>query len=197
MNTLLRVIALHGMALLMAARAHPAQGGEVQVVLDRHTGTTLQITSEPWVLALEQPHLAVHARDYVALHAVETNNAGTRRYYLAVFYWSTVPGRNRHAGPSPPLRLLLDDRYISLPAAQSLRDAGISRWPLRRPGRDPLLVLHAVDPQLLRRLGHASRLQVRPEPQEDSGGIPGVWFDTWRDGRSAFQEFSREVLVQP
>lgn len=195
MNTLLRSIALQGMALLMAA-PHPARGAEVRAILDRGTGTTLQVTAEPWVLAQEHPHLAVHARDYIALHAVETNNAGSRHHYLAAFYWSTVPGRNRHAGLSPSLRLRLDDRDISLVPAASLQDAGISHWPLRRPGRDALLVLYPVDPLLLRQVAYAGRLQARPD-RRDSEEPPEAWFDSWRDARSAFREFSREILAQP
>jgi hypothetical protein len=124
------------------------------------------------------------------------SNAGRRQYHLAAFYWSTVPGRNRYAGPSPTLRLLLDDRDVSLkPSDQSLRDAGISQWPLRLPGRDALLLLYAADPQLLRQLGHAGTLRVRPEP--GSGVPPDAWFDTWRDARPSFRDFAERVLPQP
>jgi hypothetical protein len=182
--------------LLSVAQAIPAGEPDIHATLDRSTGTTLRITGAPWILALEQPHLAAHARDYVALHAVEISNGGQRRYFLAALYWSTVPARNRHAGSRPGLRLLLDDRDISLrPAAQSLREAGIGRWPMRLPGRDALVILYAADAQLLRQLGHAGRLLARPEP--DSGAAPDAWFETWRDGRGPFRSFAGAVLPQP
>jgi hypothetical protein len=182
--------------LLAAACASLAGEPDIHTFLDRSTGTTLRITGAPWVLALDQPHLAAHARDYVAMHAVEVSNGGQRQYFIAALYWSTVPARNRHAGNRPGLRLLLDDRDISLqPAAQSLREAGIGRWPLRLPGRDALLILYAAETQLLRQLGHAGRLRARPEPE--SGPAPDAWFETWRDGRGPFRDFAGAVLPQP
>jgi hypothetical protein len=194
MNGVLRT----GLAALLLAFACASLASEprIHTVLDRSTGTTLRITGAPWILALEQPHLAAHARDYVALHAVEASNGGQRRYFVAALYWSTVPARNRHAGNLPGLRLLLDDRDISLqPAAQSLREAGIGRWPMRLPGRDALVILYAADVPLLRQLGHAGRLLARPEP--DSGAAPDAWFETWRDGRGPFRGFASAVLPQP
>ena len=53
----------------------------------------------------DQPHLAGHARDYIALYAVEINTSGKRSYHLAAFLWSTVPGRERYAGDNPVLQL--------------------------------------------------------------------------------------------
>jgi hypothetical protein len=66
----MRFITLHAALLVLAAWADQLAGQEAHVLLDRRTGTTLQITRDPWVLALDQPHLAAHARDYVALHAI-------------------------------------------------------------------------------------------------------------------------------
>lgn len=186
-----------GIALLLGAGLLAASGGagaaQVESRLDRRTGTTLQITAKAWVLALDQPQLAAHARDYITLHGVQVSNGGERRFYLAVFYWSTVPGRNRHAGLNPGLRLLADDRELLLkPAADTLRGAGISQWPLKAPGRDALLVLYPVEPELLRQLGHATRVLARPEGE--SGPPPEIWFEPWRSGRDAFRRFAEEVL---
>lgn len=180
---------------LAATCASLVQAQDVHVSLDPRTGTTLQVTAEPWVLALDQPHLAAHARDYVALQAVQASNGGQHRYYLAAFYWSSVPGRNRHAGQDPALRMLLDDRDLQFTPGMSLRDAGISQWPRRAPGRDALVMLYVVDPQVLRQLGHAGRLRVRPEPA--SGLPPEIWFDTWRDARHALRIFAAQVLPPP
>jgi hypothetical protein len=182
--------------LLLAAWPTWLAAGEIAQVFDRRTGSTLQLTGAAWVLALDQPHLAAHARDYVALHGLEVSNGGRREYFLAVFYWSTVPGRNRHAGDHPVLRLLLDDRDVRLaPSDRSLRDNGISRWPLGTPGRDALLILYAVEPGLLRQFGHATRVRARPEPAGRDAA--DQWFEPWREARGGFQVFAQRVLPQP
>lgn len=175
------------MLLCLAGEAGGADGA-VRSILDAQTGTTVQLTVKPWTLALEQPQLAAHARDYIALHAVEVSNGGMRRYFLAAFFWSTVPGRNRHAGDAPALRLLIDDRDMRLDMpVRVLRDTGLSSWPLHPPGRDALLVLYAVDAQLLRQLGYATSLRIRPGIES---GLPAqVWFESWRDARPAFRSF--------
>jgi hypothetical protein len=182
--------------LLCAAAPGIAECGEAVEFLDRSTGTTLHVTRSPWILALEQPLLAAHARDYVALYGVVTSNGGKRQQFLAAFYWSTVPGRNRHAGDRPGLRLLLDDLEKVLdPVEGTPRDAGIGRWPLQPPGRDALLMLYSVEPGLLRILGHASRLRLRPLP--DSTLLPEIWFEPWRDGGASFRELADSVIRRP
>lgn len=188
---------LPGIALLLVATAlggsWTARAASVESRLDRRTGTTLQITAKPWVLALDQPQLAAHARDYVTLYGLQVSNGIERRLYVAAFYWSTVPGRNRHAGANPGLQLLLDDRELTLaPVADTLRSAGVSQWPLKAPGRDAMLVLYPAGPDLLRQLGHATRVLVRP--QDASGAPPEIWFEPWRSGRAAFDRFAAEVL---
>ena len=92
-------------------------------VLDRSTGATILLSDAPWTLALDQPHLAAHARDYIALYAAEINIAGRRRQHLAAFFWSTVLGRSDFAGPAPEITLRADDRVLRLkPAAATPRD---------------------------------------------------------------------------
>lgn len=167
------------------------QAGEApRTHLDRRTGTTLQISARPWVLALDQPHLAAHARDYIGLYAVEVSNGGQRRTLLAAFYWSTVPGRERYAGPAPALRLRLDDRDVALKSdGRAPRDLGISTWPLRAPGRGATLALYAVDPLLVRQLGATRELRARLD--DDSSLPPDVWFTDWRNAAAALREFAR------
>jgi len=186
-----------GIALLLGATALAATwtagAAQVESRLDRRTGTTLQITAKPWVMALDQPQLAAHARDYVTLYGLQISNGVERHLYLAAFFWSTVPDRNRHAGVNPGLQLLLDDRQLALaPATDTLRGAGVSQWPLKPPGRDALLVLYPAEPDLLRQLGHATQVLARPEG--GSGAPPEIWFEPWRSGRDAFRRFAAEVL---
>ena len=187
---------LVGAVLAACTATGYAGSNDLFVTLDQRTGTTQQITREPWVLALDQPHLAAHARDYIALNAVEISNAGKRHQYLAAFYWSTVPGRNDFAGDSPALHLLIDDRDLTLaPISQSVRDAGISEWPMRLPGRDAKLVLYDADAQLLRQIATAVRLRAKPQPVAD---LPAdIWFEPWRDGRASFRAFASQVAGLP
>ena len=181
------------LALLCAGGAMQAAAAPPRSVLDRRTGATIQYSARPWVFALEQPQLASHARDYIALYAVEINIGGTRRYQLAAFFWSTVPGRQQFAGAAPKLRLQVEDRDLRLDS-QGLtpRELGISQWPLQPPGRGALLTIYAVDQALLRQLGTATHFQLRP--LTDTTLPEDVWFTEWRSARREFQSFADQVL---
>jgi hypothetical protein len=163
-------------------------------VLDRSTGATIQTSTRPMMFALDQPQLAANARDYIAVYAVEINIGGNRRYYLAGFFWSTVPGRQQFAGTSPTITLQVDDRTQKLSARnQSPRDVGISQWPLAPPGRGAVLAVYEVDQALLRQLGIAQHLQLRPET--DASLPADVWFMPWRDARREFQAFAEQTRL--
>ncbi|MFO1504134.1 MAG: hypothetical protein U1F39_10005 [Steroidobacteraceae bacterium] len=180
-------------ALLLAGLLPAVAGAASGTILDRRTGATLQLSTEPWVLALDQPHLAAHARDYIALYAVEINIAGKRGYHLAAFLWSTVPGRGQYAGDKPVLQLRAGDRELKLdPLGRTPRDMGISQWPLKPPGHGAVLAIYEVDEALLRAMSTDIKLQVRPA--SDATLPEDVWFDVWRSGRRAFAEFSARTL---
>jgi hypothetical protein len=177
-----RFILLAVLCLAAAAQAAPRS------VLDRSTGATIVVSEHPWTLSLEQPQLAAKSRDYIALYAVETNIAGKLRHHLAVFFWSTVPGREGFAGSAPELVLRVEDRQLTLkPLAQTPRDVGISKWPLDPPGRGAQLVIYEVDTGLLRQLANASSCQARIS--NDPTTPVDVWYEVWRDGRRAFADF--------
>jgi hypothetical protein len=162
-------------------------------VLDRSTGATIQLSTAPWVLALDQPNMAAHTRDYIELYAVEINIAGARRYHLAAFFWSTVPGRTKYAGTSPTMTLRLGDRELRLdPLGKTPRDMGISRWPLQPPGRGATLAVYEVDEALLRTM--ATEVGILAHPESDPTLPPDVWFEVWRSGQSAFAEFCARTM---
>jgi hypothetical protein len=174
---------------VMTAPVFSASG----TVLDRKTGATLQLSTEPWMLALDQPHLAAHARDYIALYAVEINSAGKRSYHLAAFLWSTVPGRTGFAGDKPVLQLRAGDRELVLdPLGRTPRDMGISQWPLKPPGRGAVLAIYEVDEALMRAMSTDIALKARPA--SDKSLPEDVWFDVWRSGREAFADFCKRTL---
>lgn len=177
-----RFMLLGALSLAAMAQAGPRS------VLDRSTGATIVVSERPWTLSLEQPQLAAKSRDYIALYAVETNIAGKLRHHLAVFFWSTVPGREGFAGVAPQLVLRIEDRQLTLePLGQTPRDVGISKWPLDPPGRGAQLVIYETDMGLLRHLAHASSCQARIS--DDPTTPVDVWFEVWRDGRAAFNDF--------
>lgn len=185
-----RALLLAALAVGVISSSAPAAEG---TLLDRRTGATLQLSTKPWMLALDQPHLAAHARDYIALYAVEINIAGKRGYHLAAFLWSTVPGRDQYAGDKPVLQLRAGDREIRLdPLGRTPRDMGISQWPLKAPGRGAVLAIYEVDEALLRAMATDVRLMVRPAT--DKSLPEDVWFDVWRSGREAFAEFCSRAL---
>jgi hypothetical protein len=180
-------------AVLCTGGAMQAGAAPPRSVLDRRTGATIRFSAKPWVLALEQPQLASHARDYIALYAVETNIGGTRRYQLAAFFWSTVPGRQQFAGASPTLRLQVQDRDLRLDSqGLTAREAGISQWPLQPPGRGALLVVYGVDQALLRQLATAAQFRLRP--LTDATLPEDVWFTEWRSARRDFQSFAEQIM---
>jgi hypothetical protein len=175
---LLAALALAG----VAAQAAPHS------VLDRSTGATIVVSGAPWILALEQPHLAANSRDYIALYAVQINIAGKLDYHLAAFIWSTVPGREGFAGESPELTLRVEDRQLQLKSpGKTPRDLGISKWPLDPPGHGARLVVYDVDTALLHQLANATSCQARINT--DPTTPADVWFEVWRDGRRAFRDF--------
>lgn len=190
-NLLLTALAA-GFCATHAPTAAPATASK-GILLDRRTGATLQLSTRPWMLALDQPHLAAHARDYIALYAVEINIAGKRGYHLAAFLWSTVPGRERYAGEKPVLQLRAGDRELKLdPLGRTPRDMGISQWPLKPPGHGAVLAIYEVDEALLRAMATDLRLMARPTT--DASLPEDVWFEVWRSGRDAFAEFASRTL---
>jgi hypothetical protein len=151
--------------------------------LDRRTGASLAIASDPWVFAREQPHLAAHARDYLSLHALDVNVGGRRATYLAVFDWSTVDRRRRPTRSGDArLLLLLDDRRVPLGDDVEPRAAGLSEWPLERPGRGARLRVYPVEGELLRYWSKAASVRIVSEGDPDD---PEARFESWREGRAA------------
>jgi hypothetical protein len=188
MNRLQRALGALALILVtLAAESAP------KAILDRRTGATVMVSERPWLLALEQPHLAANARDYAALYAVEINIAGKRREHLAVFFWSTIGNRRDFAKSQPRVSLRIDDRIIKLePLKATARELGISEWPLKPPGRGATLVIYEADPAMLRQLSVAKICGLRVETEASP---EDVWFEEWQDGRRAFAEFAREALL--
>jgi hypothetical protein len=75
-----------------------ACGGSQPLVkdsLDPQTGVTITRSTKPLILYRDRSAVAAHARDYVYVGPVETNNMGRRRYFLWLGVWSTSESSSR------------------------------------------------------------------------------------------------------
>lgn len=103
--------------------------------LDETTAATISIVSDTMVFACERPELAVHARDYVTLAAVDVNRAGQHALYLVGYRWSTLQAPQA-SGADESVSLLLRDRSVALAAMpDGLRTFGMAQHPLSAPSR--------------------------------------------------------------
>jgi hypothetical protein len=101
----LRRACLVAVALLMAACAHsppPADPTLVTEYLDPQTAMTVRVVAQPFIYGHDVPELAVNARDYLSVGAVELDNMGQHRIFLALVSWSTID-RARIKAPAPAL----------------------------------------------------------------------------------------------
>lgn len=85
----------HGvlMTLLLAAC-----GGSQLLVkdkLDLQTGVTVTRSTQPLILYRDRSAISAHARDYVYVGPIETNDMGRRRYFLWLGVWSTSEKSSR------------------------------------------------------------------------------------------------------
>ncbi len=189
-----RATAAWSLALLTLA-ANPACAGDKPVYeyLDEQTAATVTTALEPLIFARERPDLAVNARDYVSLVPIEVNRSGERRYYWFGYLWSTI---DRRDGETPlaqgdQLVLLADDRPIALQAASgAMRELGIARGPLKRPGRAAVPMLLQADPDSVSFAGHATGLSlvlIHEGQNQD--------YALWRDAREAIRGFSNYLGI--
>lgn len=170
---------------LLAAITTPAPGDDkpVREYLDEQTAATITAAVEPLVFARERTDLAVNARDYVSLAPIEVNRGGVRHYYWFGYLWSTIDRRDGETllALGDQVVLLADGRPIRLQAATgSLRELGIARAPISRPGRAAVAVLLQADPGSLSFVGHATDLSLVLIHDGQNQDYP-----LWRDAREA------------
>jgi len=77
-------------SLLAGACAGAPERPAATEFLDPQTAMTVRVVAEPFVYARDVPELAANVRDYLNVGAVETNNMGARKHYLALVAWSTI-----------------------------------------------------------------------------------------------------------
>ncbi len=101
--------AIFALLLLSSGCAHtlpPTEKSRITEYLDPQTAMTVRVVSEPFVYGRDAPELAVNARDYLSVGAVELDNMGKHRIFLALVSWSTIDrARVGAASPTLPERL--------------------------------------------------------------------------------------------
>lgn len=162
--------------------------------LDEDTAATITVVSEPLVFARGYPALAVNARDYLTLCAVQVNRSGHFAQYLYGYLWSTIDRRRiKHPGAPPglTLHLLADDRGFALAqVAASIKSLGMVRPPCEPPSRGVPPVMYAIDAAALAFIAEARRLVVRPQIAADED-IDS--YRLWSDGRPALRDLVVEI----
>jgi hypothetical protein len=174
----------------------PARGDKlVHEYLDEQTAATITTGVEALVFARDRTDLAVNARDYVSLTAIEINRSGTRNYYWFGYLWSTIDRRSDDepllAG-GDQLVLMADGRPIQLQLASgSLRELGIGQAPLPRPGRAAVPVAFPADPESVSFAALCSDLSL----VRIRAGVSDE-FALWRDAREALRNFAGHLGLE-
>jgi len=176
-------------SVVMALSALPAadafaRDAAVRQYLDRDTAATITAMDRPLVFAHERVSLAVHARDYISLVAVDVNRGGNHRLYWYGFVWTTMDDGGQLAADArrSDWLLLADARPVPLrPASTAPRELGIGEAPVDRPVRNAIAVVFEADAEVLQYLGTAGQLSLRR--------ADGTDYPLWRDAREALQAF--------
>jgi hypothetical protein len=103
--------------------------------VDPHTGVTMRAMASPFVYARAVQELAGHDVDYLSVGAVEVNQMGTRRQYLAVVPWTRTVRRADGSRAVPradrvALTLGGERRELTL-ATHDPRSLGVNEPPYR------------------------------------------------------------------
>ena len=173
------LLALCGLLLVACAASDPRA---VQY-LDERTAATITRMDAPWIFAHESPQLAVHARDYLDMRAVDVNRSGQHRLYLQLDLWSTIDLSEVVSLQGLVLHLQADDRVFPLRCEEDGARYGIGTT-RRAHGEYSRTFYCATERAMLEFLATAESVRVRLTREEDE-----FVFESWRDGRGGLREF--------
>lgn len=178
----LRVASLAAAAWLALLPATALPGTPTRQYLDTTTAATILTMDRPIVFARDRPALAVNARDYASLVAIDVNRAGSHQLYWYGLLWTTTTGAQPALPEGAEWLLLADTRPIRLrrPAGM-LRDLGIGDAPIPLPVRDATAVLFTADRESLEYIRSARQLSIRDHE--------GNEYRLWRDARDELAGF--------
>jgi hypothetical protein len=183
------------MLCLVALAGCATEGPQVNEYLDRDTAVTIRAVGVPYVYEHEVPEMGVNVRDYLSIGAVEVNNMGARKHYLAVVSWSTVD-RSWVGAPAAPkpeaLTLALAGRPRELTlATHDRRSLGIGIAPITAP------IGYAGESWYGVALGDLRAFAATP-PESIDIEVDGrrASYTLWERGDAAFAEFLRDTPDQ-
>lgn len=195
------LVALTGCSLVPGGSPFPGEDSQPadtafapQEFTDTRTALTVIGAAEPLVVSHEEPSLAVNARDYLSLGAIEVNRMGDYEHYLVVVAWSTIDrGRIRGMSSQPvvpdQLQLRLDGRTFKLAAGTEpdpVRDRELYPTPSAASARR----YFRVDAATLRAAAGAKVIQVRVDRGEDGTAVYMPWGNR---GVQALRRFAERV----
>jgi len=166
-----------------------------QEFTDTRSAVTVTGAAEPLVVSHEEPSLAVNARDYLSLGAIEVNRMGDYEHYLVVVAWSTIDrGRIRGMSSRPEvsdhLVLRTDGHTFKLVAGTEpdpVRDRELYPTPAAASARR----YFRVDAATLRSLVGAKSIQIRVDRGEDGTAVYSPWGTR---GVEALRRFAARVV---
>jgi len=179
---------LCGLAVLALGACAPLDHLAPQEHLDTRSGDTLVVVNQPLVFARERSDVAVRARDYTTLVAVEADRAGRYSAYLLAYRWSTIDRRMTElpASDQGALRVVADGREVLLRPLAELPGALQASEVLHAPRDAQYRVWgYATDLATLGYLADSQSLSLQ-FPRES---LP-LEFQLWSDGRDALREFA-------
>lgn len=173
------------------AAKDPPNATQPREVLDEQSGLTLIVVQHPILFARTRTDVAVNARDYVTLVAVEEDRSGKYTGWLIAHQWSTVDPRMEDGAATVRSRLHIfaDDREFTLARAEPdpmILARGDLLFAPR--GTHTRSAAFAVDDATLRFIASAGRLMLRVG---DEALAPA--YGLWDDGRPALQGLLAEV----
>ena len=181
-----------GLASLVCLGGCASGPAGVHEYLDQQTAMTVRVVRAPAIYAHDAPELAANVRDYLSVGAVELNNMGTRKHYLALIAWSTIDRKRLGVPPATlPERIEIKlggkDRQFEV-ATHEPRTIGVGE-PVLRPEIGYLgESWYQVTPADLRAFAEAP-----PESIELLGNDLHRAYLSWRREDAAFQAFVAEM----
>ena len=177
-------------ALLLGGCA--TEGTGVNEYLDPHTAVSIRAVAAPFIYARDAPELAANVRDYLSIGAVEVNNMGARKHYLAAVQWSTIGRRQVDGPPAPPperIELTLAGRTRELPlASHEPRSLGIGAPLFRPPSGYVGESWYAVTPAELRAF-----VAAPPDSIDLTVDSVRANYLLWRRADAALEDFVRDI----
>ncbi len=167
--------------------------------VDPQSGASITVVRQALTFALERSMLAVHARDYVSLVALEVDRSGQAELYLIGYFWSTIDHtKDGAAGPGPgpgkAVELLADGRRIVLrPDSTVPKDLVGKRELLAPPVAHVEQASYPVSWELLQYLAGSRVLLLRSADSARDDDEEADTFALWTDGRRALGAFTQRV----